>query len=261
MTDLPAPPTVDWEALEAQIQANGLTIDRPRHTAHPHFPEVVYPIDYGYVNGTVGEDGEPIDVFVGTAPTGLVAATRTIDRRKGDTELKLLYDCSPEEIYLVHGFLNYAPELMTARLVTRAPARELWKDAPLGGDFHHLDLYVTDLAVSKPFYTAFLGRLGYRPYQGWPEGQSYIKGRAYVTLVQTEAAYAAAGFHRKRPGVNHLAFQLPSRAAVDAFVADFLAPRGIPLLYGKVQDDPGAYAAFFEDPDRLKLEVVAPNPA
>ncbi len=258
MTSLPDPPVVDWAAIEALIAANGLTIDRPRHTAHPRYPEVVYPLDYGYINGTVGEDGDPIDVFVGSQPTGLVAATRTIDRRKGDTEVKLLFDCSPEEIYLVHGFLNYAPELMTARLVTRGEPRALWAGSVFGGELHHLDLNVVDLAVSAPFYAAFLGYLGYRPYQQWPMGQSFLKGRTYLTLVQTEPPHDQAGFHRRRAGLNHLAFALPSRAAVDAFVAQFLAPRAIPLLYGGPVDDPDyAYAVFFEDPDRLKLEVVA----
>ena len=257
MTTLPDPPEVDWAALEALIAANGITIDRPRHTAHPRFPEVVYPLDYGAVNGTVGEDGDPIDVFVGSGPPGLVAATRTIDRRKGDTEMKLLYGCTPEEVYMVHGFLNFAPELMTARLLMRGAPQALWDGFVRGGEVHHIELYVRDLAVSAAFWAPFLAWFGYHLSQEWPAGRSYMKGRTYVVLVQAEPAHKDAGFHRKRPGLNHLAFTAPSREAVDAFVAGFLAPRGLPLLYGGMVDEAdGYYAAFFEDPDRLKVEVV-----
>lgn len=119
----------DWAAHEALIAANGLTIDRPRRSRHPRFPEIVYPIDYGYINHTVGEDGDEIDVFVGTAASGLVGMMRTLDHRKGDTELKLLYHCSPAEIYLVNGFINFAPALMEGTLTLRRPMAELW-DAP-----------------------------------------------------------------------------------------------------------------------------------
>lgn len=116
----------DWAAHEALIATNGLTIDRPRLSRHPKFPEIVYPIDYGYVNGVMGEDGDELDVFVGTASNGLVGVMRTIDHRKGDTELKLLYNCTPSEIYLVNGFINFDPTLMEGRLTLRRPIATLW---------------------------------------------------------------------------------------------------------------------------------------
>ncbi|MDB5097949.1 MAG: hypothetical protein JWM80_2370 [Cyanobacteria bacterium RYN_339] len=117
--------TIDWQAHEREL-ANGIVLDRPRLSRHPHYPEIVYPIDYGYVQGTVGLDGEALDVFVGTATTGLVGACFTTDKRKGDQELKLLWNCSPAEVYLVHGFLNFAPEHMTSVLHLRRPLAELW---------------------------------------------------------------------------------------------------------------------------------------
>jgi hypothetical protein len=47
---------------------------------------------------------------------------------------------------------------------------------------------------------------------------------------------------------------------VDVFVADFLRPRDIAPLYDSPREypeyRPGYYAVFFEDPDRLKLEVA-----
>ncbi len=67
--------------------------------------------------------------------------------------------------------------------------------------------------------------------------------------------------NRKRVGLNHLAFRGRSRAHVDEIRA-WLKDSGGTLLY----DDryPYAtsstyYALFCEDPDRIKLEVVAPG--
>jgi len=47
---------------------------------------------------------------------------------------------------------------------------------------------------------------------------------------------------------------------VDRFRDEFMAPHRLPSLYQTPREfpeyRPGYYAVFFEDPDRLKLEVV-----
>ena len=96
-----------------------MEIDRPEGSRHPRYPEIIYPIDYGFVRGTTSSDLEEVDVFVGTAGNGLVGAIVTADYRRGDEEVKLIYNCSRREIYLVNGFINFAPELMEGRLVLR----------------------------------------------------------------------------------------------------------------------------------------------
>ncbi len=115
----------DWADWESRIRADGITLDRPRGATHPRFPEIIYPLDYGYVNATRSTDGEEVDVFVGTAGTGLVGLLVTTDFRKGDREVKLLYDCSAEEIYLANGFINFDRSLMEGRLVLRQPMSAL----------------------------------------------------------------------------------------------------------------------------------------
>ena len=35
-------------------------VDRPLGTAHPDYPTMVYPINYGYVDGIMAEDDEEI---------------------------------------------------------------------------------------------------------------------------------------------------------------------------------------------------------
>lgn len=116
---------IDWVGWDAIIRERGITIDRPRGATHPDWPEIVYPIDYGFINGTKASDGHEVDIFVGTAETGLVAAVFTRDHRKRDRECKFLVDCTPEEIYLVNGFLNFDRMLMDGALVMRWPMHEL----------------------------------------------------------------------------------------------------------------------------------------
>ena len=127
---------------------------------------------------------------------------------------------------------------------------------------HHVELYVRDVERSRAFWTPFMALLGYAEDR-WSQGVNYRLGEAdpYVSLVQVPPEHLGEGYHRRRVGLNHLAFRARSRAHVDQVRAWLLAGHH-PLLY----DDrypfataPGYYAVFCEDPDRMKLEVVAPG--
>ena len=39
-------------------------IDRPIGSRHPRHPDMIYPINYGYVEGIIAGDGEEQDVYV-----------------------------------------------------------------------------------------------------------------------------------------------------------------------------------------------------
>jgi inorganic pyrophosphatase len=41
-----------------------VTIDRPLGSVHPNHPNIVYPINYGYVEGIIAPDGEEQDVYI-----------------------------------------------------------------------------------------------------------------------------------------------------------------------------------------------------
>ena len=51
------------------LSTNGVIIDRPRGTSHPHYPTMVYPLDYGYLENTTSGDGGGIDVWLGSLNT------------------------------------------------------------------------------------------------------------------------------------------------------------------------------------------------
>ena len=40
------------------------TVDRPLGSEHPDFPDLIYPVNYGYADGVPGGDGEEQDVYV-----------------------------------------------------------------------------------------------------------------------------------------------------------------------------------------------------
>lgn len=88
-----------FSLLDALVLSSEVVIDRPRGRAHPRIPRAIYPLDYGYLKGTRGGDGDGIDVFVGTATgAGVSGILLTADPVKRDTEIKVLVDCSPDEV-------------------------------------------------------------------------------------------------------------------------------------------------------------------
>lgn len=124
---------------------------------------------------------------------------------------------------------------------------------------HHLEIYVSNLKISHAFWSWFLNELGYEPYQSWNEGFSYKLDDFYLVFVQTEIEYLDKGYHRKRIGLNHLAFHAQSRSEVDR-MAQLIQMKGMTLLYPERhpdKNDSDYYARFFEDPDRIKVELVS----
>jgi len=125
---------------------------------------------------------------------------------------------------------------------------------------YHVQVNVGDAKTSLPFYRDFFAHLGYRIVSDGAEHLGASDGAATVWIIASPKRHARAGYHRKNVGLNHLAFRVGTRQAVDHCVRDFLTPRGITPLYESPKEFPqyrnGYYAVFFEDPDRIKLEVV-----
>jgi len=125
---------------------------------------------------------------------------------------------------------------------------------------YHLQLNVSDPQRSIPFYRALLEYFEYRTIMAARDLLGMTNGTTDFWLIETPPEHKHPAFHRKRSGLNHLAFGADSREAVDAFGREFLVARGIPALYGPPREypeyAPGYYGVFFEDPDRLKLEVA-----
>lgn len=120
---------------------------------------------------------------------------------------------------------------------------------------HHIELYVSNLNLSRSFWSWLLSHMGYELFQDWPQGFSYKHGETYIVFVEVEGGHETPPYHRKRVGLNHLAFHAPSRQAIDDLAIE-LGQRGVPILYGSPMADGESYAVFFEDPDRIKVEYT-----
>lgn len=128
------------------------------------------------------------------------------------------------------------------------------------GTIHHIEIYVSDLSKTIEFRGWFLPELGYEKYQEWDKGESYKLLETYLVFVQTEEKFLDIIFHRKRTGLNHLAFHAESQAMIDNLTHG-LKDRKIKILYEDKHPFAGGkdyYAIYFEDPDRIKVELVAP---
>src|SRR5215470_17490526 len=99
-----------WTHLDTLIRSSALVIDRPESLSRPHAPSVVYPLDYGYLQGTSSSNGESIDVW--PLPAGhLDAVVYTVDVQKRDAEIKLLRGCTTAE---KHAICNFHQSAVTA---------------------------------------------------------------------------------------------------------------------------------------------------
>jgi glyoxylase I family protein len=128
------------------------------------------------------------------------------------------------------------------------------------GGVHHVDLVVSSIERSLPFYRELLGPLGWHGI-GEVEGERgetiwYLTGRE-CSIGLREAQSKAAPYDRYAVGLHHLAFEVASRGAVDER-AEWLraADVGIESEPQEYTYMPGYYAVFFYDPDGLKLEIV-----
>ena len=126
---------------------------------------------------------------------------------------------------------------------------------------HHIDLVVSSIERSLPFYRDLLGPLGY-------VGISEVEGERGETIYylwgpSTSLGLREARSERAQPvdryevGLHHLAFDAVSRSAVDER-AEWLLARDAEIESGPKEYayQLGYYAVFFYDPDGLKLEIV-----
>ncbi len=122
------------------------------------------------------------------------------------------------------------------------------------GNVQHVEINVSNLDRSEAFYQDFLAWLGYRRILDEKEVMGWGNGDVQIFLVSCREHFRESGFHRKRVGLNHIAFRAKSKADVDKLHDQFLVPRSTKVLYGGPKEYPeygkGYYAVYFEDPDR-----------
>lgn len=117
----------------------------------------------------------------------------------------------------------------------------------------HLSIRVSDLAASKAFYGRLFAFLGFEVLDEYADAIGWTNGKTRFWI----GAAAPSGRRRTHRtgdvGFHHYAFELRSRADVDALEA-FLREGGVRIVDPAAEYYPDYYAVFFLDPDGLKLE-------
>ncbi|MGH2921543.1 MAG: VOC family protein [Gaiellaceae bacterium] len=126
---------------------------------------------------------------------------------------------------------------------------------------HHVDIVVSSIERSLPFYRDLLGPLGWHgvsEVQG-ERGETiwYLWGPGSSVGLRRATTRRETPFDRYEVGLHHLAFEAASRATVDER-AEWVIEQGMQIESGPEEYwySPGYYAVFFYDPDGMKLEIV-----
>src|SRR5262249_43390053 len=126
----------------------------------------------------------------------------------------------------------------------------------------HLVLSVGDLARSKDFYGRVLGFLGFKLKHDMGEFAGWSNGKTLFWIAQADAQGRKRKHRKGDIGFHHYAFELESRAAVDALGAllDEIDAE-VPDPPDTYNGDDQYYAVFFHDPDGMRLEAMHYGPA
>lgn len=126
------------------------------------------------------------------------------------------------------------------------------------GSLHHVELWVPDIQRAKADWGWMLTRLGYRQYQVWDNGISWLRGNTYL-VVEESSALTRKTHQRTDSGLNHLAFHAGSEAEVDALMAESQL-HGWKMLFADKYPHaggPDSYAAYLVNSDGFEIELVA----
>ena len=122
---------------------------------------------------------------------------------------------------------------------------------------HHVELWAADLASAERTFGWLFTELGWHEYQRWPRGMSWRRGAAYV-VVEDSPDRCGDRHERTRPGLNHLALHVATRADLDRIVAG--APEhGWHLMFADKHPHAGGpehLAGYLENDDGFEVELV-----
>jgi catechol 2,3-dioxygenase-like lactoylglutathione lyase family enzyme len=126
---------------------------------------------------------------------------------------------------------------------------------PLG----HLGVNVGDLARAKDYYDGLMPIVSYEPFFATATEFAYQPvGGKPGTRIFFYLALEPAEYSRHRPGLQHLAFMVKSRAAVGR-AHKWAKEHGSEILHDPKEFPEyheGYYATFWTDPEGFMIEVV-----
>jgi len=117
----------------------------------------------------------------------------------------------------------------------------------------HISVRVGDFKKSKAFYDKLFKFLGFKVLDEYPDSMGWTNGKTRYWIGQADAEGKQRKYRIGDIGLHHYAFELRSRADVDALQA-FVKELGATIADPADEYYDDYYAVFFLDPDGLKLE-------
>lgn len=91
-----------WQKIDSLVLSTNVVISQVKGSHHPKYMNMVYPVDYGYL-----EDTDRIKVFKGSLKRSSADAVMIVaDILKRDLEVKLLWGCTEAEELETIRFIN-----------------------------------------------------------------------------------------------------------------------------------------------------------
>ncbi len=91
-----------WQKIDSLVLSTSIIISQPKGSHHAKYLNMIYPVDYGYLNDT-----DAIKVFKGSRKTSKVDAIMVVgDILKRDLEVKLIMGCDEKETHRILQFIN-----------------------------------------------------------------------------------------------------------------------------------------------------------
>lgn len=95
-----------WQKVDTIFFSNRFIITKNKNDRHDVYPNLIYPVEYGYLEDTC-KPGNEISVYKGTKGSAIVdTLVVTADILNKDIEIKLLVGCTEEEEQQILHFLN-----------------------------------------------------------------------------------------------------------------------------------------------------------
>jgi catechol 2,3-dioxygenase-like lactoylglutathione lyase family enzyme len=123
----------------------------------------------------------------------------------------------------------------------------------------HIGLNVPDLEVARAYYDQLMPALGFEPFLSTADQFAYRPaGGKPGTYLFVYPALEPSSYSRDRAGLQHVAFMVPTPAAVNR-VHDLVRALGSSVLHEPrtfPEYPPPYYATFWLDPFGFMLEAV-----
>jgi catechol 2,3-dioxygenase-like lactoylglutathione lyase family enzyme len=124
---------------------------------------------------------------------------------------------------------------------------------------HHLTLWVPDLRRAEQSWSWLLGSLGYGTDRSVKSVLLFRHpGGFAIALEQSTDMVPGMLYSRLRPGLNHIAFHVPSTDALTSITDQATAHGWASLPTDRHPIAGGARVAYLEDADGFEVELVAP---